>query len=277
MEQINWKVLDHFFESIHFDIELLKKFEKIYVLVSGGHDSTLLAEWISHHYPKTTYFVNCYNPYETSPTLTDFESKGLIVVKPDQQYDYSQILKDAFCKLNDAAILREKGDYGKHVFGCCSIIKHKAFMTDDLFKEKGSVVISGIKGGDGMQRRFFLSGLRYAKSTTNNMVVPPEPSFFYKHKGGQLYCYPLRDYMKADFSSNLMKEIKKLHPKLQHSGCAICPVIVLFGDRIKKDKSGLIRFNRSIKYLQQLIKKGEFKPSKLLLKYCVELGNTTLN
>jgi hypothetical protein len=89
MENIDWFVLDSFFKSIHFDIELLKDFEKIYVLVSGGHDSTLLAEWISHHYPETTYFVNCYNPYETSPTLTDFESKGLIVVKPDKHSLFS--------------------------------------------------------------------------------------------------------------------------------------------------------------------------------------------
>jgi hypothetical protein len=272
---INWAMIDDFFKSIHFDIELLKPFEKIYVLVSGGHDSTLLAEWICHHYPDTTYFVNCYNPYETSPTLSDFETRGLIVVKPDTQYNYSQILKDAFLKLNKAAEMRHEKKYEKKIFECCKYIKHKAFLEDSLFKEENTVVISGIKSGDGKIRRFFLKDLRNPP-LHHNYASEIKQGFFHRHKGGQLYCYPLRDCFHHEFPNNIISEIKKIHPKLQHSGCAICPVLLLFGDRIKKDKEGLIRFNRSVKYCQQLIKKGEFIPSALLLKYCVELGNTTL-
>ena len=192
-EQINWIILDKFFQSIHFDIGLLKDFQKIYVLVSGGVDSTLVAEWIRHWYPETTYFVNCYNPYETSPTLDDFQSQGLLVIKPGEQYDYGQILKNAFLKLNEAAELRKNNTYHKHIFQCCQYIKHKAFMEDDLFKEPNTTIISGIKAGDGMQRRLFLHMLCYCKATTKNVEPPKTPTFFYQHKGGQNYCYPFRD------------------------------------------------------------------------------------
>jgi len=257
-----------FFQSIHFDIACLAPFKKIFVLVSGGMDSTLLAEYIHAHYPKTTYFVNCYNPYETSITLSDFESRGLLVVKPAKQYNYGQILKNAFLKLNDATILRQNKTYGKHVFGCCKIIKHKAFLADDLFKEPDTVVVSGIKYGDGKQRRLWLYGLRYAKATTNHAKVAKDPTFFYRHIEGQLYCYPFRDCFKREFPDEIMQLLRQIHPKLQHSGCAICPVLILFHDKINEP----IRYKISLRFLQALIRKSEFTPSKLLLQYCTDLN-----
>jgi hypothetical protein len=260
-----------FFLSKYFDLGLLEPFEKIYVLVSGGMDSTLLATVIHERYPEKTWFVNCYNPYEQSPTLDQMkESDFFLMIKPEDKYDYHQILVDAFCKLNTAAELRSAGTYEKKIFDCCKWIKHKAFGDDDLFREEGSVIISGIKAGDGRQRALWLKSLVCGKSYTNG--TKPEIGFFHRHKNGILYCYPFRDYIKREFPPEIITELRKAYPKLAHSGCAICPVVLLFGDRIKEYK----RFRNAVQFTRVLIKQGTFKPSDLLLQYVPELGNTRL-
>ena len=162
---MNIKLINNFFFNIGFDINLLKDFKKIYVLVSGGFDSTLLFEYIELFFPETTYAVNCFNPYEQSKTLDYFKKlPNFIQIKPDKKYNYKQILIDAFMQLPMAFEKYKKREYYKKLFGCCYFIKHKAFLKDKMFKEDGSVVISGIKWGDGRQRRIFLSQLTMGKA-----------------------------------------------------------------------------------------------------------------
>ncbi len=219
-----------------FDFSQLHTFTKIYVLVSGGYDSTYLYEMIRIEFPEKTYPVNCYNPYETSQTLTQIQQDSkFIQIKPEIQYNYGEILRDAFLQLPYAKSALKEGRYNKKIFGCCYYIKHKAFLNNPLFKEENTVVISGIKAGDGNQRNFWCHKLR------------KENTFFHKHLSGQLYCYPFRDYEKREFPKTTKNLLKKLYPKINHSGCSICPVLVLFG--LKKEKD---RYYRSVEYAQKL-------------------------
>jgi len=183
-----------FFSSINFDINLLENFQKIFVLVSGGIDSTLLYEYIFYHYPEKTYPVNAFNPYEVSDTLKVLRKKPrYIEIKTSGEYNYAEVLKNAFLKIPEARKQLRTGNYGKKIFGCCYIIKHKAFLRDNLFKQDGTVIISGIKAGDGTQRRLWLHRLR--EGGKQGLHVPKtQVGFFHKHDGGQLYCYPFRDY-----------------------------------------------------------------------------------
>jgi hypothetical protein len=166
------------------------------------------------------------------------QDPNFIQIKPALEINYKEILIKAFKKIPEARSARRKGSYHKHIFECCNLIKHKAFLEDPLFKEENTVVISGIKQGDGMQRRLFLKSLKYGREFTKGVKPEPE-SWFWKHKGGQLYCYPFRDYKQRGFPKSILNELRGIYPSLKHSGCAVCPVLVLFSIKDPRLKDSL--------------------------------------
>lgn len=214
----------------------LKKFNRIYVLVSGGIDSTFLYEKLKKQYGKKVYPVNCFNPYEQSETLNIIaQDPNYIQITPNKSYNYGEILKTAFLKLPEARELKNQKKYNKKIFMCCYFIKHKAFLNNPLFKRKNTVIVSGIKQGDGQQRFFWLNKLH-----NNN-------TFFHRHLNGQLYCYPFRDYLWKELPDIIVRRLRKKYPSLNHSGCKICPILVLFN--IKKEGE---RYEMSKKYAEKL-------------------------
>jgi len=237
-----------------FPKELLEKlgtFKKVFVLVSGGIDSTYLWDIISTIWPDLAIPVNCYNPYEINDTLKDIaKHPRYIQIKPSEQYDYAAILKESFKKIPEARQLARHKKYHKKVFSCCYYIKHKAFLDDPVFQEPGTCVISGIKRGDGQQRRFWCiklkkEGDKFAEETGKQCV---SASYMHQHKGGQLYVYPFRDYKKRELPDNVIRELVKKYPTLRHSGCSICPVLVVFN--IKSEKE---RYERSVRFFNNLM------------------------
>ena len=227
-------------------------FDKIFVLVSGGIDSTYLYELFKKEHGDRVYPINCYNPFETSDTLTKIsKDKNYIQITPGEKYNYGEILKESFLKLPEARKLKKNKRYFKQVFPCCYYIKHKSFLNDPQFKESNTVVISGIKAGDGQRRSLFLRELRlgYRKishSKKDNCYDNGNPTFFHRHRGGQLYCYPFRDYKKRELPKIAIKRLREKYPTLNHSGCSLCPVLVLFN--IKKEE----RFKNSYEYAKKL-------------------------
>lgn len=259
------KIINNFFFELGFKASYLKSFKKIYVLVSGGFDSTLLYEFCNSYYPNETFAVNCFNPYEQSKTLDYFRSlDNFIQIKPSKKYDYKQILKDSFKQLPQAFEKYKLHEYYKKLFGCCYYIKHKAFLNNKMFKEEGTVVISGIKWGDGKQRRIFLSQM--AKGTFKSLKEK-KPTYFLKHKTGQLYCYPYRDFRKFTLPSNVIKALRIKYPFIDHSGCALCPVLIINNIVSEGD-----RYTNSVKFAKKLglgdlliqIKKWNIKENNVL-------------
>lgn len=245
----------------------LKNFDKIFVLVSGGIDSTYLYEKLKKSYGEKIYPVNCFNPFETSKTLNLIsKDPNFISIKPDEKYNYGKILKESFLKLPEARELRNakpKSKYHKKIFPCCYHIKHKAFLDDPLFQEPNTIVISGIKRGDGKHRRIWLTqmangtnsnnihatafGIRKFKRYTKKIALDGKPTFFHRHNRGQLYCYPYRDYKWRELPDICIRRLRKKYPELNHSGCSICPVLVLFD--LKNEGE---RYIQSIKYASKL-------------------------
>lgn len=210
-----------------FDFTELNKFDKVFCLVSGGFDSTYLYEMRKQHVqPEKLFPVNCWNPFEQSPTLSILKKEPrYIQVQPDKLVNHAAILKRAFLALPKAKALKRHGRYHKKVFVCCQYFKHKAFMKDPLFKEPNTVVISGIKGGDySMQRQKWLGKMRHGGIQNQTQV---EVGFYHRHETGQLYCYPLRDFMHPEFSKETIAELRVKYPDIKHSGCALCPILVL--------------------------------------------------
>ncbi len=231
---------------VHLKFDCLKRFKKIFVLISGGIDSTYLYEIIKKWHGNRVYPVNCYNPYENSDTLKQIKNldPNFIQIFPSKNLNYKKILREAFLNLPKALELKKQGKYHKKIFGCCYYIKHKAFLSHPMFKEEGTVVVSGIKRGDGKQRRIFLSQLR---NGTFKTLPEKKPTFFLKHRTGQLYFYPFRDYNFKELPKITMNRLRKKYPNLKHSGCKICPVLLLFNE-----KSDMSRYEKSKKYAQNL-------------------------
>jgi hypothetical protein len=176
--------------------------------------------------------VNCYNPYESSRTLISFQHKpNFIEIKPAEQINYAQILRESFLLIPKAINARKHHKYEKKIFPCCKKIKHEAFRADPLFKEPDSVVISGIKAGDGKIRGWFLKDLREGNQA--NYSEPMKAGFFHRLKEGQLYCYPFRDYHYRELPKIIRNELQIKYPELDHSGCCICPVLIVFQNKMK--------------------------------------------
>lgn len=254
----------------NFNFEELNKFDKIYVLVSGGIDSTYLFEIIKQECNiEKVYAVNCFNPFETNETLKQIAKyERFIQIKAENELDYAKVLNDSFRNIEKAIEMRKENRYSKSVFPCCKYIKHNAFKKHSLFREPNTVVISGIKPRDGMQRRLWLQYLRTGKRTTKYAHDIQAPTFYYRHAEGQLYCYPFRDYdihgsiekiKGTDYPKEVMDELYAKYPNLEHSGCYLCPVLVVFSDKMMKSKKtserDRVRIEKSIRYYEELKKK----------------------
>ena len=71
-------------------------------------------------------------------------------------------------------------------------------------------------------------------------------TFEHKHKWGANYVYPFRDYRKRDFPKKINSYLEEKFPKISHSGCYICPVLIVFN--LKKASN----YNSSLKYHNSL-------------------------
>ena len=219
-------------ETMRF--ENLDCFDKIYVLVSGGFDSTYLYIKLKELYKDKIFPVNCYNPYEWNNTLEQIfkEDKNMINLPPPY---YKDVIKEAFLKLPEAYKLKEEKHYHKKIFKCCYVLKHKGFLKDSRFYEPKSVIVSGIKYGDGKQRRIWCS------------ILKKRDTYFHRHKTGILYYYPFRDYSKYELSEQMKDELYEKYPNISHSGCSLCPILVLFNIYSEGE-----RYERSLQYAENL-------------------------
>jgi len=208
-----------------FNFKELEKFDKVYVLVSGGFDSTYLYEKIRELIsPWKIYPVNCYNPYEYNKTLKQIAlDRNMIFIKPGK---YKDVIKNSFLNLPKAYKLKKEKKYHKKIFPCCYVLKHKNFKKDKRFKSDNVVIISGIKQGDGRQRGIWLRQLSQGREPRNQSEG--KTTFYHKHSNGILYCYPFRDYMERELPEDIKDKLWSKYSHLDHSGCSLCPILVLF-------------------------------------------------
>ncbi len=253
-----------------FDFAELNKFDKVFCLVSGGFDSTYLYEMCKQHVePFKLYPVNCYNPFEMNKTLALIAKEPrYISVRPDTRVDYLEVLKDSFMRIPAVQqVIREhKRDkenppYNKDMFPCCKIIKHEAFQADPLFKEPNTVVISGITAGESQNRAFLLGNLRSGRNPADpdDGTINP-PTFYYRKKLGQLYCYPLRDYFQRELPKDIARELRKRYPDLCHSGCRICPFIVAWKQKHAENYKQSMKFWHDLDGFTSLDDFSGYKP-----------------
>ena len=240
----------------------LNDFKTIYVFVSGGIDSTYLYEKLKKFYKDKVIPVNCFNPFETNSTLDIIKANDnsfISLKSKNLKYPYKHYIIEGFKRIPFAINrLKTTGNYDKKTsFKCCYYIKHKALQEAKKLTNNNVCFISGIKAGDGKQRRIFLSQLRNGsyKSIENH-----KPTFFLKHKTtSMIYVYPFRDYFYREFPGIVLKRLRIKYPNLNHSGCYFCPVLVMFGLN-----SEIIRYNTSIILANKLNVNHSIKEAKKL-------------
>lgn len=248
----------------------LNKFKRIYILASGGRDSTYailkLMEfqyWITK--PVTILFTDTGN--ETTSALITLEKLYQAVtahnleLPPSKKWSHLCLatkailpkkpvfyIKKAFMKIPKAKqILLETPDrYSKKIFPCCYYLKHRVF--DLWIRENGfqsdpykGVFASCIRPGESLYRRRWLKTLRDKKL-----------HFWFIRRSKVWYYYPLRDIMVRDVNELFLQSKKFLDTK--HSGCQICPILVLFN--IKSEGK---RYSRSLRVYENMVRRGLIK------------------
>lgn len=218
-----------------FPWDALDQYEKIVVLVSGGIDSTLLWMIARELYPDRVMGYNCWNPLERSETLKQIlQDPRASTHRPATAVQYGDVIRESFLRIPDARQARVEKRYHKKIFPCCAAIKHDFFKRDPLFQDPGVVVLSGIKAGDGQRRAGWLLEMRVGtlashpnSAPTRTTIIPPD-SWFHRHLWGALYAYPFRDVFNRDFPDPVVNHMRQEFPSLAHSGCSVCPVLVVF-------------------------------------------------
>lgn len=233
------------------EIRRLNKFDKVYLLVSGGRDSTYTALklkevefWIKR--PIILLFQDtglniapCRKIIEALPRKTGWE---LETIPNTLKSKSMKLVVESMGAMEKAEKQLKEGKYSKKVFKCCYHLKKKPF-NEWLKKEDrtNQVFINSIKLGDSWQRRRWLLDL-----------IEEQEKFWFNRQKGTWYYYPLRDTVTKDVDSFLAKE--KDFWNTPHSGCSVCPILVLFD----LEKEGE-RYLRSVKVYNNLRRKVMIK------------------
>ncbi len=248
----------------------IEPFENKIVLVSGGKDSTVTA--LEFHRKK----IQCYylhndtgltmkesratldKLYEhTKGNVIDFIKvkaqdylNALVSKKPNYPYPTVKlVLNNAFENLQRVQeTMENKGRYDRKLFLCCNRLKKQPsnwYLRENKsrFLPEKTVLIMSIAAHrkESKQRRIRLAEIR------------KQESFLRFHKSNGLwYAYPFRDLFKEQLITDYL--INNDFGDVISSGCAICPILLLFRMFDKDPK----RYVKSKKYFLKNFENVQF-------------------
>lgn len=206
------------------NFETLDFSKGIFVLASGGRDSSAMALSLADHVKEKKIkadirllfgdtHLNRSKARQTIIKLEEVTGFPLDTAKYQGERRVIDILEESF-KMIPQAIERLQfgGKSYKTLFSCCDILK-KQPMKQFLKAQDSNRIIQllGIKDGDlALHRKYRMAQLREWNT------------YYRKHKkSGLLYYYPLRDCQEVDIARILMKHG---FDRTVGSGCAVCPI-----------------------------------------------------
>ncbi|MFX0132079.1 MAG: hypothetical protein ACFFDN_00405 [Candidatus Hodarchaeota archaeon] len=215
-------------------IEEIRRFEKIYCLISGGYHSTTSALLLKDYGFKNVILIHnkthlesksCKNTMKKVIEITGYKYiETQLDLNGETIWD---IIKRSFQKIPEARRKldewnREKKKFKnmgqlKSIFECCDKLKKKPAKKfyNSINKEK-SIVITSLAPYEGTNRRLRMVTLR-KKQTYIDCI---------KSFGNVWHGYPFRDeFHEAKFREYLFS---KGFSEIQHTGCVICPILILF-------------------------------------------------
>jgi len=205
-------------------IEEINSFETIYCLVSGGYHSTASALLLKDYGFENVILLH-------NKTLLEMKSsiKTLKLLQEKTNYEYIEtipdlkgetiwdILKRSFKQIPQMRKDVENGKYGHSNIECCNILKkYPAKRFFKTINKNNSVIISSICRFESNRRFQWLN--QYKKENT---------FLHLKKKAGNVwYAYPFRDITSKKIFLPYLK--LKGFDKIRHSGCSICPILIIF-------------------------------------------------
>ncbi|MEE9409355.1 MAG: hypothetical protein V3V41_00320, partial [Candidatus Heimdallarchaeota archaeon] len=191
---------------IRDDIRKLNKFKRVYVLASGGKDSTFTALnlWQLRNWIKTDVILffedTGNNTKEARATIKQLgEETFQLQFLTSKDYISKKPLKlviESFSRIPQAKQLLLEGKYSKKVFPCCYALKEGPFLQwlkKDDHNEDCFILSIGIS--DAWWRRKWLLNLRRQQKR-----------FHFNSQKQVWYYYPLRDIRKSVIKTFLSKE-----------------------------------------------------------------------
>lgn len=201
-------------------IEEISQFETIYCLVSGGYHSTASALLLKDNdfenvilvHNKT--FLEMRSSVKTMQKLQDITKYPYIEIEPDLKGETVwEIMKRSLQKIPEVREDIRNKKYDRSKFECCRKLKkapgYKFFRT-----KKNSVIIDSQCPFESNQRNHRLREIREKDTWIREM------------KKGYIKAYPFRDFFSAKPFLPYLKN--KGFSKIKHSGCVICPILIVF-------------------------------------------------
>ncbi len=202
-------------------IEEIKHFEKIYCLVSGGYHSTASALLLKDNgfenvilvHNKT--YLESRSSKETMKKLQKLTKYPYIETEPDLKGETVwEIMKRSFQKVSEVMEDRRNKKYDRKKFECCTKLKKDS--SDKFFAEEENFVVIDSSCPYESNRRSF-----YARDLRNRNIYL---RFLKKRKFWK--AYPFRDVYAEKYFLPYLKS-KGFH-KVKHSGCVICPILIVW-------------------------------------------------
>ncbi|MCK5605226.1 hypothetical protein KAR91_25265 [Candidatus Pacearchaeota archaeon] len=221
-------------------------FTRVYSWVSGGKDSTALSLALFEQQEQINaeiiliHINTGLRMKSAEDTITKLRKKtkfGYIELKADIPRK-TDLLKESFAQLDKAREAKEQGNYNRRIFPCCDHLKHrpgKEFIKTIPKRERERYVfLSGITPQESRRRGWFLNGLK-VKNTYH----------IWNTKMHSFYSYPFRDL----YSTSVIDWFLSKHGfnETQHSGCVMCPILLLFN----LEHESPIRWIRSKRFVLQ--------------------------
>ena len=202
-------------------IEEIKQFETIYCLISGGYHSTASALLLKDNgfenviliHNKT--YLESRSSKETMKKLQKLTKYSYIETEPDLKGETVwEIMKRSFQKIPEVIEDIQNKRYDRKKFECCTKLKKNS--GDKFFAgEENFVVVDSSCPYESNRRSYYAMDLRNRNSYLR---------FLKKRKFWK--AYPFRDaFSEKDFLPYLKSNG---FPKIKHSGCVICPILIVF-------------------------------------------------
>ena len=201
-------------------IEEIKGFETIYCLISGGYHSTTSA-LLLHDYGfrnivlvHNKTFLEMKSSIRTMQKIQNITKYPYIEIIPDLKGDSVwDIMRKSLQKIPEVREDIKNKKYDRSKFECCRKLKkspgYKFFRT-----KENSIVIDSQCPYESNQRNYRLREIRNDNTYLREM------------KKGYVKAYPFRDfYSEKPFLPYLRR---KGFSKIKHSGCIICPILIVF-------------------------------------------------
>lgn len=209
-------------------INEIEGFETIYCLISGGYHSTAAALLLKEYrfdnvklvHNKT--FLELKSSIATMNKIREITKFEYLETTPDLKGETVwDILKRSFLRIPEVREDIKNKRYDRSKFECCN--KLKKFPAKKFYRKirkvpdgEKFVIISSICPYESRYRNMHLHELR-EKNTFIRL---------HKKAGSIWFGYPFRDgRSEKPFKDYLFS---KGFRKIQHSGCAICPIIIAF-------------------------------------------------